>query len=245
MEELFRIGERYGKNALPSKSSDDMMKRTNHLLQRHSLADAVVSKLQQQLSLGEYQPGEKLPSEPELMEQFGVGRSTIREAIRILANSGLLSVRQGSGTYVQQQTGIAEPLSVRLKRADTKDLDEVRQLLEMKIAQRAALHRSQKDIEKMKLLLKKRDAAARAGDTEAAILADIQFHVTIAAAGRNDILADLYRTFAEQLTRHFRQLHQNTEAFISTQSWHESLLKSIVDQDPEKAWHWSSKIVAH
>ncbi|HEY8971874.1 MAG TPA: GntR family transcriptional regulator, partial [Puia sp.] len=79
------------------KSSDDMMKAQ---LQRHSLADAVVSRLQQQLSLGEYQPGEKLPSEPELMEQFGVGRSTIREAIRILANLGLLSVRQGSGTFV-------------------------------------------------------------------------------------------------------------------------------------------------
>jgi len=105
-----------------------MMKTINHL-QRHSLADAVVSRLQQQLSFGEYQPGEKLPSEPELMEKFGVGRSTIREAIRILANSGQLSVRQGSGTFVEQQTGIAEPLSIRLKRADTKDLDEVRQLL--------------------------------------------------------------------------------------------------------------------
>ena len=221
------------------------MSKSIPLLQRHSLADAVVSKLQQQLSLGEYQPGEKLPSEPELMDQFGVGRSTIREAIRILANTGLLSVRQGSGTFVEQQTGIAEPLSIRLKRADAKDLDEVRQLLEMKIAEKAALHRSKRDLEKMKALLKKREAAAKAGDTEAAILADIQFHVAIAAASRNDILADLYRAFAGQLTRHFRDLHHNTEAFIRTQSWHESLLKSIVDQDPEKAWHWSSKIVAH
>lgn len=222
-----------------------MMRKTNHFLQRHSLADAVVSKLQQQLSLGEYQPGEKLPSEPELMEQFGVGRSTIREAIRILANTGLLSVRQGSGTYVEKQGGISEPLSVRLKRADNKDLDEVRQLLEMKIAEKAALHRSKKDIEKMRALLKKRDAAAKAGDTEAAILADIQFHVAIAAASRNDILTDLYKAFAGQLTKHFRQLYHNTDAFIRTQSWHESLLKSIVDQDPEKAWHWSSKIVVH
>ena len=221
------------------------MKNKNHLLQRHSLADAVVSKLQQQLSLGEYKPGEKLPSEPELMEQFGVGRSTIREAICILSNTGILSVRQGSGTFVQEQTGIAEPLSQRLRRATAHDLDEVRQLLEMKIAEKAALHRSKDDIEKMKALLKQRDTAAKAGDTEEAIHADIQFHVAIAAAGRNDILADLYRTFAGQLTRHFRQLHHNTEAFIRTQHLHESLLKSIVDQEPEKAWHWSSKIVVH
>src|SRR5260221_8638072 len=97
-------------------------------LQRHNLADAVVSKLQQQLSLGEYQPGQKLPSEPELMRQFGVGRSTIREAIRILANTGLVSVQQGSGTFVESQSGIAEPLSQRLRRTNARDLDEVRQL---------------------------------------------------------------------------------------------------------------------
>lgn len=213
-------------------------------LQRYNLADAVVGKLQQQLSLGEYQAGQKLPSEPELMEQFGVGRSTIREAIRILANTGLLSVRQGSGTFVEIQNGIAEPLSQRLKRADARDLDEVRQLLEVKIAEKAAMHRSKKDIEKMKTLLKKRDMAAKAGDIEEAIRSDIQFHVAIAAASRNDILADLYRTFAEQMTRHFHEIFFTTESFIRTQSWHESLLKSIVDQDPKKAWQWAARIVS-
>src|SRR5580698_3927854 len=86
---------------LCSKSSDDTMKKTTNPLPRHSLADAVVGRLQQQLSLGIYQPGEKLPSEPELMVQFGVGRSTIREAVRILSNTGLLTVRQGSGTIVE------------------------------------------------------------------------------------------------------------------------------------------------
>jgi len=219
------------------------MSKATHPLQRHNLADAVVSKLQQQLSLGEYQAGQKLPSEPELMQQFGVGRSTIREAIRILANTGLLSVRQGSGTFVEIQNGIAEPLSQRLRRANAGDLDEVRQLLEIKAAEKAALHRTKKDIEKMKLLLKKRDMAAKADDTEEAIRVDVQFHIAIAAASRNDILADLYRTFAEQLGRHFLEVHHSTESFIQSQSWHESLLKSIVDQDPKKAWQWAAKIL--
>lgn len=219
------------------------MSKTTHPLQRHNLADAVVSKLQQLISLGEYQAGQKLPSEPELMEQFGVGRSTIREAIRILANTGLLSVRQGSGTFVEMQNGIAEPLSQRLRRADARDLDEVRQLLEMKIAEKAAQHRSKKDIEKMKALLKNRDTAAKAGNTQEAIHTDIQFHIAIASACRNDILADLYRTFAEQMSRYFHEVHHTTETFIQTQHWHESLLKSIVEQDPKKAWQWAAKIV--
>ena len=219
------------------------MSKATHPLQRHNLADAVVSKLQQQLSLGEYQAGQKLPSEPELMQQFGVGRSTIREAIRILANTGLLSVRQGSGTFVEIQNGIAEPLSQRLRRANAGDLDEVRQLLEIKAAEKAALHRTKKDIEKMRSLLKRRDMAAKAGDTEEAIRVDIQFHIAIAAASRNDILADLYRTFAEQVSRHFLEVHHSTESFIQSQSWHESLLTSIVDQDPRKAWQWAAKIL--
>jgi len=240
---VFFISIKYQKKSLTSKSSDDMTKQSSYLLQRHSLADAVVGKLQQRLSLGEFRPGEKLPSEPELMEQFGVGRSTIREAIRILANAGLVSVRQGSGTYVEAQRGIAEPLSQRLRRADAGDLDEVRQLLEMKTAERAAQHRSRKDIEKMKALLKKRDEASKAGDKEGSISADIQFHVAVAEASRNEILADLYKTIAEQMTRHFRATHSDTGSFIRSQHLHESLLNSIVDQDPRKALHWATKIL--
>jgi DNA-binding FadR family transcriptional regulator len=219
------------------------MKQTTQHIQRHSLADAVVTRLQQQLSLGIYQPGDKLPSEPELMTQFGVGRSTIREAIRILANTGLLSVRQGSGTFVESQQGIAEPLQQRLRRADTLDLDEVRQLLELKIAEKAALNRTKKDITKMKILLEQRAAAAGSGDIETAITTDIQFHITIAVASRNSILADLYRTFAGQLSRHFHEI-LTTDSFIHTQQLHESLLQSIIDQDPKKAWLYASKITS-
>jgi DNA-binding FadR family transcriptional regulator len=211
-------------------------------LQRHSLADAVVSRLQQQLSLGVYQPGDKLPSEPELMVQFGVGRSTIREAIRILSNTGLLVVRQGSGTVVQSQSGITEPLQQRLRRADAADLDEVRQLLELKIAEKAALNRTKKDIIKMRSLLEKREAAARAGDVGTAIDTDIRFHIAIAVASCNGILADLYRSFAAQVSRHFHEVHLTAETFLRTQQLHEALLQSIIDQDAKKAWLYAEKI---
>ena len=112
-----------------------MMNSTN-LISRKSLADEVAEKLQQQIAFGTYKVDEKLPIEPELMLSFGVGRSTIREAIKILTNCGLLRVLQGIGTFVENATGIKEPLSQRLKRADWKDLDEVRQLLEMRLQKR-------------------------------------------------------------------------------------------------------------
>jgi len=224
------------------KPTTEMKRSPSTPLPRHSLADAVVGRLQQQLSLGVYQAGDKLPSEPELMTQFGVGRSTIREAIRILANTGLVTVRQGSGTMVEAQRGIAEPLPQRLKRASADDLDEVRQLLEMKIAEKAALLRTRKDIAKMQALLEQRNSAARNGDTQEAIDIDIRFHVAMAVAARNEILADLYRTVAEQMGRHFRQTYLTTHRFMASQHLHEQLLQSIIDKDPKKAWQYAEKI---
>src|SRR6478609_8975829 len=104
-------------------------------IKRQNLAEEVVNRLKQKISSGEFSEGQKLPSEPELMQLFGVGRSSIREAIRILSNSGVVRVQQGSGTYVESNPVIAEPLSKRLQRCDANDLVEVRQLLELKIAE--------------------------------------------------------------------------------------------------------------
>jgi len=211
-------------------------------IKRLSLADEVAQRLQQQISLGQYKPGDKLPSEPALMQEFGVGRSTIREAVRILANAGVLRVQQGLGTFVEAVSDHAEPWSQRLKRAEFNDLNEVRQLLELKIAQKAALHRTEKDIAQMQDFLKKRKEAALANNVEECIQADIDFHRSIATAARNSILADLYSTVAEHLKKHFISIFTSTASFTETQQLHQHLLKSIIDQNPEKAWQWASRI---
>ncbi len=217
----------------------------NNTIHRKSLADEVASKLQQQIALGRYKVNEKLPIEPELMKAFGVGRSTIREAIKILANSGLLRVHQGLGTFVDQATGNKEPLGQRLKRADIKDLDEVRQLLEMKIAEKAALNRTAADLKKIKEWLTKRKAAAAEGLLKECIEADIHFHTAIAEASKNDILADLYKSAAIHVANAFSQSYKDTRAFTETHHLHEQLFKSIEAGDAKKAWNWVAKIIGH
>ncbi len=93
-------------------------------ISRRSLADEVAARIQQQIVSGQYKIGDQLPIEPELMQQFGVGRSSIREAIKLLVNSELLRVQQGVGTFVADNTGIGEPLAQRLKRSDLPDINE-------------------------------------------------------------------------------------------------------------------------
>lgn len=211
-------------------------------IKRESLADAVVNKLQHQVMSGHYQAGEKLPSEPELMQQFGVGRSTVREAIRILANKGLVRVQQGLGTFVQVPQHNVEPFHQSLLRAEGAEVNEVRQLLELKIAEKAALNRTPEDIEVMTVLLQKRHDAALQNQPEACIEADIQFHIRLAMASKNEVLADLYKIIADKMKKSFMEVFITTETLLSKQSMHTSLLQSIADRDPKKAWYWAAKI---
>jgi DNA-binding FadR family transcriptional regulator len=219
-----------------------MMTSETILIRRESLAEAVVNKLQHQIASGHYKIGEKLPSEPELMQHFGVGRSTIREAIRILANKGLIRVQQGLGTFVELQHNSIEPFHQSLSRAEGDDVNEVRQLLELKIAEKAALNRTQEDVDVMTVLLQKRHEAALQNRPEECIEADIQFHIRLAMASKNEVLVDLYKIIANKMKKSFMEVFITTETLLSKQSMHTSLLQSVADRDPKKAWYWAAKI---
>src|SRR5581483_4829284 len=104
-------------NSIPQPSSTP--------IRRQALVDQVLSYLQQQIASGTFPVGSKLPTEPELMAQLAVGRSTLREAMRVLAHMGLVDVRPGDGTYVRTPPPEAEPLGQRLQRAKVFEVYEV------------------------------------------------------------------------------------------------------------------------
>lgn len=212
---------------------------------KRSLAEEVAAKLQEQISLGRYKVNEKLPIEPEMMKTFGVGRSTVREAVKILSNAGLLRVQQGVGTFVQQAVGGREPMDQRLKRASFDDLNEIRQLLEVKAAEKAATNRSEANIETMRMQLAIRKRTAEQGLAAECIDADVQFHVAIAEAAGNEILIDLYKLTAVHLKNHFLQIYPDTRIFIDTYDLHHQLFKCIVAGDAKKALQTAQKIIAN
>jgi DNA-binding FadR family transcriptional regulator len=215
------------------------------VIQRKSLAVEVATQLQEQIVKGDYAINQQLPVEQKLMDAFGVGRSTIREAVRILVNSGFLRVQQGIGTFVEDSSGINEPLFQKIKRAEAKDVDEVRELLEMKIAEKAAANRTGNDISKMEYHLDKRTKAATANSVEEYVDAHIKFYIAIAKASKNQILIDLYTSFAKQLKDDLLNKYQDTETLKENPNLHHKLLDSIIRQDPIRAWHWSAKINRH
>jgi len=215
----------------------------NSIIQKRSLAEEVAEQLRSEISAGSYRAGDQLPIEAELMKTFGVGRSSIREAVRILANSGLVRVQQGVGTFIEAPAGITEPFVQRLKRADAHDLDEVRHLLEMKIAEKAALNHTREDLRQMQLHLDKRRLSAEQGSVEGCIQADIDFHLSVAKASGNEILADLYQSFAMHLKSWFAQIYPDTAVFKETMELHENLYLSIKARAGKKAWEAAAKIL--
>src|ERR1700733_10915879 len=215
------------------------------MINRKSLAEEVASNLQEQITKGGYKLNEKLPIEAELMHTYGVGRATVREAVKILVNSGFLRVQQGIGTFVEENSGFNEPLSQRMKRADQKSIAEVRQILEMKIAEKAATNRTGNDISKLEHFLSKRTKAVEKNLVEEAVEAHISFHLVLADASKNDVLAGLYKQFLLQLKMQLLENLEDTSFFKDKREQYQNLLDGVLRQDPRKAWHWAGKITGN
>ncbi len=199
------------------------------------LGDLVIQQIQEKISLGIFAPGTKIPTEPALMAQLGVGRSTVREAIRVLVNAGLLEVRQGDGTYVLDRKAGHEPLEYRLRRATAQEIREVRRIIEVETARLAAINRTPADIEIMRDCLARKRDARQSGDTHGYVEADIAFHSTVAAASGNSLLADLYRSFCMVFQDFLDTLLADRGVNQYQDRIHNGLLTAIADQDPDAA----------
>lgn len=212
------------------------------IIQKKSLADMIAETLKQQITEGTYRAGDKLPTEPELMKTFGVGRSSVREAVKLLVNMGVVRVQQGSGTFVAVPSN-NDDVNIKMSTADRTELDEVRKILDIAIVEKAVARRIEKDIERMRASLEKRKVNAEKGLLEECIEADLNFHIAIADAAHNRILADIYRSAATHLLSEFNRIYDGTDCFINSQTSHEKLLKHIIAGDLKNARKTATIIV--
>lgn len=165
-------------------------------IRREPLATEIARRLVEYLLSGEVGPGERMPSERQLAQAFGVGRSAMREAIKSLSLIGLVEVRHGDGTYLRKTQGSLLPQVIEwgllLGEPRTRDLVEARQKIESVIAALAADRRSEEDLAELRRLLGRMKELAASGDDVAAFVeADVGFHLRLANASRNTALHDV------------------------------------------------------
>ncbi len=163
-------------------------------IKRSGLTDQVIERVSALVAKGTYRVGDRLPPEGELCVLFGVGRSTLREAMRVLANRGMVDVRHGEGTFVAARS-LHESLEERLRRTALADIYEARLFLELPLAELAAQRRDSRDIAAMRARLKQREKAIRAGDVARYTEADFAFHLAVARAAKSPALRDVYASF--------------------------------------------------
>jgi DNA-binding FadR family transcriptional regulator len=159
---------------------------------RSTLVQQVISQLSEQIRAGEWPVGAKIPTEPQLVELLGVGRNTVREAVRALTHAGVLEGVQGSGTYVRSTDELTGVVARKFGTADLGHTVEVRRALEVEAARLAALRRTPEDLDRLDAALVARDASWQRGEPDAFVEADAELHVAVVAAAHNPMLAELY-----------------------------------------------------
>lgn len=163
------------------------------MLDKRPLPQIIADKIIDLIESKELLPGEKLPSEQELMKELNVGRGTIREAIKSLVSRNIVEIRRGVGTFVAKNTGVVEdPLGFSFidnKKKLVKDSMDVRLLLEPSIARWAARNATDSEILEIIELSKKIETAILNDENYSDL--DVEFHTKIANSSRNLVVENL------------------------------------------------------
>ena len=188
------------------------------------LHEAIVVRLRDLIRQGELRHGSRLPPERSLAEQFGVGRSSVREAIRSLELQGLVVTRHGSGSFVDTQSldAVATLMAPNNGSGGLEDIFEMRHLLEPQIAALAARRATPDDIERLATILEEQQRQILEGET--GVDADTEFHFTLATVTHNPSLVKVVSAVEDVLRRsRDRYLQQPGRPERSLHSHHEIL----------------------
>ncbi len=199
---------------------------------RTGLVDQVIEQLHASVASGEWPVGSRIPTEPELVDALGVGRNTLREAIRALAHSGILEVRQGDGTYVRATTEVSGALR-RLCGSQLREVLQVRRCLEVEGARLAAAARTDEDLTELWSLLQRRNAFQQQNKYEEFVRADTELHFAVVRSSHNTVLTELYRGITEVIMASVATTSEERQHFEEID--HGGLVEAIAAGDVERS----------
>ena len=203
----------------------------------HALSVRIADRLAELIVHGRFAPGDKLPSELELSAELNVSRTTLREALRILATRGLVEVRRGVGTFVTQSRNIHadyDVLKIQNTNVNTKDLYEMRLMFEPQAAYYAALRARDEELEEIfrfgalnERMIRNQDPLW--DDTEQ------KFHNSIASATHNPFITALLPIFNRAIHHGILLANEAPEVAEMTLRDHRVVMEYLKDRNPEGA----------
>jgi len=205
-------------------------------IETESIPQRVVDRITRMISDGQLKPGDKLPPQRELACSLGVGFSSLREALQSLQVQGLLEIKRGQGMFVTQD--LATPLanhmnlSLLVKGRFTRDLFELREILECNIVVLAAKRATAEDIQKLGRLTSAMADSIERKDAAELNESNIQFHAALAESAHNSVIPLLFSRLGDVLWQQIRFPNSfSPENF----QYHRDVYLAIKDRDPERA----------
>lgn len=207
----------------------------------HKITEEIVDQIKELIRTGELLPGDKLPPERELSRIFGVGRSSLREAISILDNMGLVEMKPRRGNFVCQvkSPNLRDPILRMLEEDASRILElyELRKDIELAAAGQAALRRTIKDQQILRSALDHMEQSLKRG--EMVVADERRFHLALARASKNFMRTHILNVIFDISHDHFVLVYQK---FIEDGSHlpeifqqHKRVFEAVEAQDPEAA----------
>jgi GntR family transcriptional repressor for pyruvate dehydrogenase complex len=205
-------------------------------IERKKVYELVAERLVQEISDRRLNPGDELPRERHLAEAYRVGRSSVREALRILESKGLIASPGGGRLIVADYANpLNQSLSLLLEMhdGDLRELFEVRRILEVESAGLAALRRNDADLDAMRSGL---DAMERGLASAARYVdGDVEFHMAIAAATYNRMATHMMQAIRGVLHRALLSIYHIAGSPERSLGDHRAILDAITAKQPEEA----------
>jgi GntR family transcriptional regulator, transcriptional repressor for pyruvate dehydrogenase complex len=202
--------------------------------------DEIIAQIRRRIQSGELTPGQKLPNERTLAEQLGVSRNTLREAIRMLEVSGLVSIRKGSqgGAFLNGSNSAALSQNlidgISLRQYGVKDLVDVRLVLESYVVEQICEHASDEEIEELAAIAEASAAAESSeSDYERRLALHMDFHRQLAAVSHNGVAEALMGPLLE-IMRHFHLVTGPTGG-LATHQTRQHLVQALRRRDAVSA----------
>src|SRR5579885_2903762 len=200
--------------------------------------EQIAAQIEQLILSGKLRSGDRLPTERELAEQFGASRTAVREAMKTLAQKGLVDMRPGRGTIVIDGTTQAMRHSLGLMMrvgqvSGSDELVEVREILEPEIAALAAARAGEEHIAALREAVAIMDASLNDADTY--IAADNNFHRALANATRNTLILAFVDSIVDLLSEQRKHIFSVSGGSARGQVHHKLILDTIARRDPEAA----------
>ncbi|OZI39475.1 GntR family transcriptional regulator [Bordetella genomosp. 1] len=222
--------------ARPETVSDALF---GSLARPDNLPDEIAQQIREKIVSQAFEPGQRLPTEQELAQRFGVSRNVVREAIARLKLSGYIETRRGVGSFVAADPGLHafELLPADLLRADA--LEHVYQLrveIEAGAAALAAQHRTEAQIDQLRDALRQVDEAS--GDWRQGAARALDFHMAVCQASNNPYFVRLLSLFGRAIgdaVRTLRYCSTGTDRVTQIEQEHHRIFDAIVARDSEAA----------